>query len=338
MPHEPMPSSFLKQQEKALLKLLSNPRFIYYKEVMIELVVAGKPMTLKALSDALGFSYVQRAYYYAEKLVTMGFIKKIKHNGRIFYAPNENTEPTLKLLILKSSTGSRSVEKSAPFPQKRHTKGDRIENSNSNISIRLHAFSMSSEIIQEGSDPSKPRLAKLRNWTARYYRIPTPEGVVTVKVTPRKAIFTAPPIRDDPEEAEKRAIRSIEHAVKVMHKFGWRLSPPQLASRPHWGVKAKEIPPFDLIARNVIVQNDVGSIDMSTGEEEVEIYEEDPLVAKRALMTFVQLPDRLEEIDRRIEMLEQATVKVASQLERLVNVFTGAAQGQPPQPGVDLPY
>ncbi|MEM3740654.1 MAG: hypothetical protein QXP84_07625 [Candidatus Korarchaeum sp.] len=335
-----MPSTALKELEKSLLKLLSTPHFIYYKSILTELVVASRPLSLKALTEAVGFEYPQKTYYYAEKLANLSLIKKITQNRRIFYVSTEISEYALKFFYLKSSRGMRTHETSTSRRPYAIRRSDRPEISNPKISVRLHSFSLSSNILQEGEDPSEQRkTAKLRNWTIRYYYIPTPLGYVTAKVTTRKVIFTAPPISDEPEEAERKAIKSIEHAIKVFQEFGWRLGPPQLTGKPHWGVKAKQLPPFNLLAKSITVQNDVGSIDSSCGEE-VELYEEDPLVAKRALMAFVSLPERLTSIDMKISALEQATAQLASSFERFLSLFHSSSywECQYEEGATQMPY
>lgn len=329
-----LPSTTLKEVQENALKLLSNPRFFYYKQVLTECVLAGSPLSLKDLTKRAGLEYEQKAYYYAEKLVSLSILGKIKRGHKIFYVPNEHSEPILKFFSLKSSTGSTTPRKPRQPTSFSDEKSDRIEKSNQKLIVRLHAFKMSSDLIHRGYDPSNPRKAKLKNWQACYYTIPTPQGYVTAKVTTKRVIFYAPPILDDPEEAEKKAIQSIQHAIKVMHEFGWQLGPPQPEGRPHWGVKAKQLPPFDILAKNMTMQNDVGSIDMSPGEPEVEIYQDDPKTAKKALLSLVELPGRLDLLEQKISLLEQATVKIASSLERLVGVFSAVQD----QPGPQLDY
>ncbi len=343
MPEIPSAYSSLKRAARVYENLARSPRFLNYTTIIDLALESPRPITAKAIQRELDFRFVQLAYYYANRLVELGLLKKIRRGGRVYYAPTDLARDFVRLAELKASAGPRGTE---PWLRRRprtnflrpRTEGDREVG----VRTRLHAAKAKFRIIQRGSDLPFPRkVTRMRNWTQVTYFVPFESGRVSVQVNTRQVVVDVPrPDRPLPPEGFKEwVLRVVEHVRGVLADCGWELE--FVGTTAEVGVKD---PVASLVAKGgMVIRDTVGAMDDSPGggEGEFDIYDDplNPERVKRYMLTvteilprgYQEILHRLEGLEKRVDVVVASMNKIAGIFERLLPPAQSQRQGGTPQ-------
>jgi len=347
-----IPSAYpsLKRAARAYENLARSPRFLNYTTVIDLALRSPRPITAKDIQRELDLRFVQLAYYYANRLVELGLLRKIRRGGRVYYAPTDLARDFVRLAELKASAGPRNSgswlrRRPSASPLRPRTEKDREVG----VRTRLHAAKAKFRIVRRGSDlPFLRKVTRMRNWDQETYFIPWRGGRLAVQVNTRRVVVSVP--RPDaplsPDEFKEWVLDAVEHVREVMAESGWELE--FTGTTAEVGVKD---PVAALVAREgVTLRDTVGAIDDSPGrgEGEFDIYDDplNPERVKRYMLTVTEILPRgyweilrrLEGLERRVDVVAAGMDKIAGIFERLLPPAQAQGQGRPEPEYPDFGY
>ena len=176
--------------------------------------------------------------------------------------------------------------------------------------VRLHNVEIGFPIVEDAKVRVDWRRVQLRNWAPLIGKI----GEITVKKTTRN-VFVYPRVRfdDNPWRAFLNAYEEALMVARVLEeKFGMRLGLPFISRKPHFGFQD----PYAFhIAKHTQVSSDIGKIDQSEGQGEVEFF------SPEHAAEYLAMPLRLRHIEERLDQITPILEKITQLFEKLTSPF-----------------
>lgn len=248
------------------------------------------------ISRILGISK-QLLNYWLKRLVRLGYLEKGVRTSVVFY----HLTDLGKEMLLMLSESKKTLTGCEAGPR-----------------VRLHNVSFKFRIIKDADIPIDWRKVEMQNWG----RLIGSVYDVTVEKT-TKHLIVYPKIRTerDPYVALLKAYEeAIRVAKSIENRFGLILGLPELNRKPHFGFKD---PIADKLSEyQETTLSDIGRIDQSPGEGEIEFF--DPSTAA----DYIAMPNRVKRIEEKINKLEETLERISNSLERVSAMLEKLVQVQ----------
>jgi hypothetical protein len=199
---------------------------------------------------------------------------------------------------------------------KKHLTGS--EDSGGFEGARLHHVSFKFPVFGCPRVPAGWRRVCIRNLVKYVGRV----GEVTVEmiVVARSGVpvslivYPSPRVDRDPYRALLRAYDEALMVARVLEeRLGMRLGVPEINRKPHF---AFPDPVIKKVAKHVEISSDIGKIDQSEGQGELEYF------SPEKAAEYLAMPDRLRRIEENLNQLTSIVEKISSLFEKLILPMT----------------
>ena len=176
--------------------------------------------------------------------------------------------------------------------------------------VRLHNVCFKFPVVSPPRVCVDWRRVSMRNWCRFIGRV----GCVTVERTTRH-VLVYPRVRVD-RDPYRAMLNAYEEALMVARyleeRFQMRLGVPEICRKPHFGFQD---PYAYQIAKHTQVSSDIGKIDQSEGQGEVEFF------SPEHAAEYLAMPLRLRHIEERLDQITPILEKITQLFEKLTSPF-----------------